>query len=271
VGESLEINALPGGDQRLWIEAASLGGAGGVLVLSRESKASGVDVQVYRRLMQTIGHELRTPLTAIVGHAEILYSCSIEEQELWHRSQRFIAREAERLARLVEDLLALSRLDNAVSPLAPVNLQAVAEEAISTIWEPAEEKGVALALKATGPLPRVRGDVDRLRQVFVNLLDNGVKYTASGGRVTVRLAPGGDHVRVDISDTGMGIPVGDLPHVFDPLFRSEQASQAAAGTGLGLTIVRTILAQHGAQIRVQSEPGRGTTFSFDLPTASHRD
>ena len=114
----------------------------------------------------------------------------------------------------------------------------------------------------------MRGDADRLRQVFVNLLDNGVKYTPSGGQVTVRLTSDEEGVPVAVSDTGMGISQADLPHIFDPLFRSEQASRAATGTGLGLTIVRTILAQHGAEIRVQSEPERGTTFSFDLPIAA---
>jgi signal transduction histidine kinase len=152
----------------------------------------------------------------------------------------------------------------------PVNLRASVEEAISATWQLAEEKGVTLALQAAGSLPRVRGDADRLRQVFINLLDNGVKYTAAGGRVTVRLTPDEDRdrVQVEVGDTGMGIPAADLPHIFDPLFRGEQAGRAATGTGLGLTIVRTILAQHGAEIRVQSEPERGTTFFFDLPIAA---
>jgi signal transduction histidine kinase len=150
----------------------------------------------------------------------------------------------------------------------PVNLQAVAEEAISTTWQSSEEQGVTLALQASGNLPRVRGDADRLRQVFANLLDNGVKYTASGGQVTIRLTPVEGAVRVEISDTGMGISQADLPHIFDPLFRGDQASRTATGTGLGLTIVRTILAQHGAEIQVRSEPQRGTTFFFDLPSAA---
>jgi two-component system phosphate regulon sensor histidine kinase PhoR len=268
VGEGMEVHAPLGGNHRTWVEAASLGGGGGVLVLIREKGAIGVEAEVYQRLMQTIGHELRTPLTAILGHADILSSCTIEEEALWRRSQQFIASEAERLARLVEDLLALSRLDRAVSAPVPINLQAVAEEAISAAWQSAEERGVTLSLQAAGSLPRVRGDADRLRQVFVNLLDNGVKYTASGGQVTVRLVAGEGCVRVEVSDTGMGISQADLPHIFDPLFRGEQAGRAATGTGLGLTIVRTILAQHGAEVRVRSEPQRGTTFSFDLPIAT---
>lgn len=169
---------------------------------------------------------------------------------------------------MVEDLLTLSRLDVGVSALVPVNLRVVAEEAISSTWQSAEQKGVTLALQSAAGLPRVRGDADRLRQVFTNLLDNGVKYTAAGGRVTVRLTSGQDRVRAEVSDTGMGIPKTDLPHIFDPFFRGEQAHRAASGTGLGLTILRTILAQHGAEIQVQSEPGRGTTFSFDLPIAN---
>lgn len=267
VSEGLEAPAPPGKAQRLWIEASLLGEGEAVLVVIRQSMTGGVDAEVYRRLMQTIGHELRTPLTAIMGHADILGSCSVEEETLWRRSQQFVASEVERLARLVEDLLALSRLDTPVSALVPVNLRAVAEEAISAAWQSAEEKGVTLALQAAAGLPRVQGDVDRLRQVFVNLLDNGVKYTPAGGQVTVRLVPDEYYVRAEISDTGMGIPEADLPHIFDPLFRGDLASQTAPGTGLGLTIVRTILAQHGAEIRMQSEPERGATFSFDLPIA----
>jgi len=272
VSEGLEAQAPSGEEQRLWIEATPLGGDGGVLVLIEERPGEGgrMTAEVYRRLMHTITHELRTPLTAIVGHADILASCSIEEEGLWRRSQQFITGEVERLARLVEDLLTLSRLDLSASVLAPVNLRAVAEEAISATWQLAEEKGVTLALQAAGSLPRVRGDADRLRQVFINLLDNGVKYTPAGGRVTVRLTPdeSENRVHVKVSDTGMGIRKSDLPHVFDPLFRGDEARRAATGTGLGLTILRTILAQHGAEVRVQSEPGRGTTFSFDLPIAA---
>jgi two-component system phosphate regulon sensor histidine kinase PhoR len=267
VSEGLEAPAPSGEAQRLWIEASLLSENEAVLIVIRQSRTGGVDAEVYRRLMQTIGHELRTPLTAIMGHADILDSCSVEEEALWRRSQQFIASEVERLARLVEDLLALSRLDAVVSALVPVNLRVVAEEAISATWQPAEEKGVTLALQAATGLPRVQGDVDRLRQVFVNLLDNGVKYTPAGGQVTVRLVPDGNCVRTEVSDTGMGIPEADLPHIFDPLFRGDLASQTAPGTGLGLTIVRTILAQHGAEIRMQSELERGSTFSFDLPIA----
>jgi signal transduction histidine kinase len=181
-GESagLETNGAPAAGQRLWVEATLLGEDDSVLVVVKESGG------MHEILMQTIGHELRTPLTAIMGHADILGSCSIAEEDLWRRSRQFITGEVERLAQLVEDLVTLSRLDRAVSALAPVSLRAIAEKAISTTWQSAEDKGVTLALQAAGDLPRVLGDADRLQQVFVNLLDNGVKYTDKGGQVTIR-------------------------------------------------------------------------------------
>ncbi|MBN2116724.1 MAG: HAMP domain-containing histidine kinase [Anaerolineales bacterium] len=262
-----EVQVLPGQEEMLWIETIPLAEADGILVTITENRTKGVTAGIHQRLTRTIAHELRTPLTAIIGHTDILGSCSIEEEDLWQRSRQFIAGEVERLARLVEDLLTFSRLDMAVSASMPVNLRAVAEEAISTSWQSAEEKGITLVLQAPGTLPRVRGDADRLRQVFVNLLDNGIKYTPTGGRVAVRLVQDTDRVGVEVSDTGIGIPGSDLPHIFDPFFRSEHARKSAPGTGLGLTIARTILLHHGAELQAQSELEHGTSFSFSLPAA----
>jgi two-component system phosphate regulon sensor histidine kinase PhoR len=262
-----EVQALPGQEEMLWIEAVPLAEADGILVVITENRAKGATAGIHQRLTRTIAHELRTPLTAIIGHTDILGSCSIEEEALWQRSRQFIAGEVDRLARLVEDLLTFSRLDMTASAFMPVNLRVVAEEAISTSWQSAEEKGVTLVLQAPETLPRVRGDADRLRQVFVNLLDNGIKYTPSGGKVTVRLVQNADWVSVDVSDTGIGIPGSDLPHIFDPFFRSEHARKSAPGTGLGLTIARTILLHHGADLQAQSELDHGTSFSFRLPAA----
>jgi signal transduction histidine kinase len=115
-------------------------------------------------------------------------------------------------------------------------------------------------------LPRVKGDRDRLQQVFFNLLDNAIKYGRGGGETVVHLAQDADLVQVEVRDDGIGIAPDDLPHIFDPLYRSEQARDQP-GTGLGLTMVRTILEQHGATIDVHSVLGRGTTFRFELPCA----
>jgi two-component system phosphate regulon sensor histidine kinase PhoR len=231
-----------------------------LLMALSESSGAGLD------LTRLVAHELRTPLTAIIGHSEILESCDPADEALWRRSRDFIATEAQRLARLVDDLLSLSRLE--VSPPLPrtINLRVVVESALSHLFDRAEAVDLALTLDAPSSLPRARADPDRLEQALINLMDNAIKYTPAGGTVTARLISEGGYVRVDISDTGPGISPDDLPHLFEPLYRAESA-RGLPGTGLGLTIVRTILEQHGTSISVSSTPGRGTTFTFRLPVA----
>jgi signal transduction histidine kinase len=239
----------------------------GTLVLIQDPMGESESTESYRHLISAMAHELRTPLTAILGHADILGSCRPgKDDALWHRSRDFIASEAERLARLVEDLLRLSRLDLAPLQRLPVNLRAVAEEAVSALFQTAEARGVQLALQSPSSLPRVLGDRDRLYQVFVNLLDNAIKYSSAGGKAIVRLSPEGESVLVEVQDEGVGIAPEDLPRIFDPLYRSEDVRDKS-GTGLGLTIVRTILEQHGTSISVQSALGQGSTFCFRLSCA----
>ncbi|HID64989.1 MAG TPA: ATP-binding protein, partial [Anaerolineae bacterium] len=115
---------------------------------------------------------------------------------------------------------------------------------------------------------RVLADPDRLQQVFINLLDNAIKYSSGGATATIRLGHEGNVVRVEVADTDPGIAAEDLPHIFEPMYRGSTAAiRAALGTSLGLTIVKTILEQHGATISVESAPGEGTTFTFHLPCA----
>ncbi|MBN1937917.1 MAG: HAMP domain-containing histidine kinase [Anaerolineae bacterium] len=237
----------------------------GALILLHTAQVEADSAEAYRRLLSTLAHELRTPLTAILGHADILKSCQPGKDEvLWRRSRDFIASEADRLARLVEDLLTLSRLDLTPLQQRPVNLRAVVEEAISALFQAAQARGVRLALQSPPDLPRVSGDRDRLYQVFINLLDNAIKYTRpDGGEAVVRLTSVEGRVQVDVHDDGAGIAPQDLPHIFDPLYRSPDVSDLP-GTGLGLTIVRAILEQHGTHIDAESEPGQGTSFRFSL-------
>jgi len=268
--ETTEIALPRAPNRRLWATVSPLARSGlpfGALVLIQDPTRESKSAESYRRLISALAHELRTPLTAILGHADILSSCQPgKDEDLWHRSRDFIASEAERLARLVEDLLRLSRLDLTPLQRRPVNLSAVAEEAISALFQAAEARGVQLSLQAPPNLPRVLGDRDRLQQVFVNLLDNAIKYSPAGGTAVVRLLPEEKGVRVEVQDDGTGIASEDLPHVFKPLYRGQDVGDKS-GTGLGLTIVRAILEQHGTPIRVQSAPGQGTTFHFGLPYA----
>jgi len=269
VAETLEITSPGAPARRLQVTVAPLQGGGSitqVLVLLADPSAGSDRTEVHRQLTGMLAHELRTPLTAIMGHVDILGSCRIEEEALWRRSLSFVASEVDRLARLVEDLLSLSRLDRMPLHLQPINLRATAEEAMGALFDTAERNKVSLALQAPTELPRVQADADRIRQVFLNLLDNAIKY-APGSTVTTRLAQDETMLRIEISDTGSGIAAEDLPHIFEPLYRGERRASGSPGTGLGLTIVRTILDQHNARIDVRSLPDQGTTFAFSLPIA----
>jgi signal transduction histidine kinase len=233
----------------------------GVLLIAPPGGASAGS-----NLTRLVAHELRTPLTAIVGHAEILSSCSPTDEALWRRSRDFIAAETQRLAQLVNDLLSLSRLEASPLVMQTINVRAAIETALSSLFDRAEAAGLTLTLDAPPSLPRVRADPHRLEQALVNLLDNAIKYTPHGGAVTIRLISEGGYVRVEVGDTGPGISPDDLPHLFEPLYRAESV-RYLPGTGLGLTIVRAILDQHGAPVSVQSRPGQGATFTFRLPIA----
>lgn len=262
-----ETAHLPGveGKGHLRFESLPLQVSGvnqGVLFLLREVEESEGH---YRQLLGALSHELRTPLTGIMGHLDILRTSGPEEEKLRQRSQQFIGKEVARLARLVEDLLQLSRLESTPVDLQPVNPRVVAEEAISSSYQRAEAQGVALLLRADSNLPRVQADPDRLQQVLINLLDNAIKASPPGSSAVVTLRPEANGVRVVVSDNGPGIPPQDLPYLFDPFFRGASPDRAQTqGTGLGLTIVKSILDQHGAAMWIDSTPGRGTHISFKL-------
>ena len=157
----------------------------------------------------------------LIRHAETPSNAAMvvqtEETPLSDRGRA----QAERLARLVEDLLTLSRLDLTPLHRRPVNLRSVAEEAISALFQAADSGGVRLVLQSPPSLPRVLGDRDRLQQVFLNLIDNAIKYSHPDGEVVVRLAAESDSVQAQVRDDGVGIVPEDLPHIFEPLYRSE--------------------------------------------------
>ena len=144
----------------------------------------------------------------------------------------------------------------------------MAEEAISELYGPAEKKDIVIRLKANPNVPRVSADPDRLKQVLIILLDNAVKFTPEGGRVEVTITTHNGDVRFGVTDTGPGIPAHDRSHVFDPFFRGSRTDlKRASGAGLGLTIAKSILEQHGSPISLESTVGDGARFSFVLKRA----
>lgn len=261
--EKLEIVT---GSKKLQVLLASLHipNEAAILILITDSADESYRAELYRQLVGTIAHELRTPLTAIMGHVEILNSCGIAEETLWRRSLGFVTGETDRLGRLVEDLLSLSRLDRVPLHLQPINLRVATEEAVSELFDLAEKNNISLIIQAPADLPRVSADPERIRQVLLNLIDNAIKY-ASNHPVTIRLVPGTNAVTIEVNNRGVPIAEEDLPHLFEPFWRGKRTD--AKGTGLGLAIVRAILEQHQTVIDVSSNAEQGTTFRFPLPIA----
>ncbi|HEY3111854.1 MAG TPA: ATP-binding protein [Chloroflexota bacterium] len=217
-----------------------------------------------QRFLGALSHELRTPLTAILAHVELLRgAASLDVAQ--RSSVAFIHRETERIARLVADLLELGRLNSAGElPLRPIDPLLVAEEAVAAVILVAEERRVDLELQAASPQPRVLADPDRIKQVFLNLLDNAVKYARAGDRVVVRLEPEGGRVVCTVRDSGPGIPPEHLAHVRERLYRGRRDVE---GSGLGLALVEEILRLHHTELRLESRtdgPERGTVARFEL-------
>ncbi len=246
-------------------ETASFSGA--VALLS--------DVTAIRRLEQVridfvanVSHELRTPLTAVMGALETL-SDPEQPAEAHVRFLDIAHRNAARLQAIVSDLLDLSSIEAEGDrmPLEPVRIDAILRTAASALAGAVESKGVRLEVQPPlDPPLLVNANAQRLEQVFTNLLENAIKYTPKGGRVSARVRKSGRDVCVDVEDTGIGIPAAHLPRVFERFYRVDRSrSREMGGTGLGLAIVKHVLRAHGGQVSVKSEEGRGTTFTVSLP------
>jgi signal transduction histidine kinase len=218
--------------------------------------------------LSLVSHELRTPLTSIRGYLELLPGEG-PLSELQQRSVTVIERNVARLASLVEDLLFVARLDEGRVQLteSTVDITDLIAQAADTARPSADDRGIALGVDVDGA-PPVRGDRERLAQMIDNLVANAVKFTPAGGTVTLRAWDGDGRVHVAVADTGIGIPEQEVERLFERFFRASTAQEAMPGTGLGLAISQSIAEAHGTRLQVQSEVGRGTTFSFDLPAAS---
>jgi two-component system phosphate regulon sensor histidine kinase PhoR len=216
-----------------------------------------------------VSHELRTPLTAIRGYLETLVGGALEEPEHARRFLEIVFRHTERLGRLLDDLTDLSdiELGRVRLSLGPLVVADVVDSVLAIMRQRAETRGVTLASTLPSDLPEVVADHDRLEQILINLVDNAVKYTEPGGRVTVAARPlETAFVEVAVADTGVGIAPADLPRITERFYRVDKArSRELGGTGLGLAIVKHLVIAHGGELAIESEPGRGTTVRFGLP------
>jgi two-component system, OmpR family, phosphate regulon sensor histidine kinase PhoR len=219
-------------------------------------------------------HELRTPLAALLGFIETLQGSAREDSKARERFLSIMQEQARRMARLIDDLLSLSRIElNAHRrPDTPVDLVPIIRQVSDGLESLARDRGVAVNIENTGALT-VLGDHDELMRVFENLVENALKYGAAGRRVDIKLGPGsspeGDpEARVGVRDYGPGIAPEHLPRLTERFYRVDVTeSRAQGGTGLGLALVKHILNRHRGRLTIESTPGAGATFTVHLPTA----
>jgi PAS domain S-box-containing protein len=267
-GERPQTFPVDGSAGELWLSLTAVGFPQGRVYAFRDLTDERAVEQLKSDFVSTISHELRTPLAAIYGAAMTLrredVTLGVDQQE---GMLGVIAGESERLARIVNDILLASRLDSGAAQVAIG--RADATELARTVLAAAETHlpaGIELALSAPEPGPEVAADPDGLRQVLVNLVENAVKYSPDGGLIELEVDPADGRVRFAVRDRGLGIPAAEHERIFEKFYRLDpNLSRGVGGTGLGLYISREIVRRMGGRIRVDSEPGRGSTFSFDLP------
>lgn len=249
---------------------------------TRESRRSGVVVVLHdiseeerleslrREFVANVSHELRTPLAAIKSYVETLIDGALEDEAVSRRFLDVVNQETDRMVRLVNDLLDLSRLEFEARnwEKKPVNLIDVVGSSVQKISPAAAAKGQTLesSLPPAHARAPVLADRDRIEQVLLNLLSNAVNYTPEGGRITVRTSQGDREFITEVEDTGIGIPEEDIPRIFERFYRVDKArSRQLGGTGLGLAIAKEIVEAHGGRIWIESVVGKGTKVTFTLP------
>ncbi|MEX2581871.1 MAG: ATP-binding protein [Gemmatimonadota bacterium] len=239
-------------------------------ILAEEQRArAGAERAVRTRdsVLGIVAHDLRNPLGAVLTSSSFLLDVALPEEGRVQQLQ-IIHRSAERMNRLIQDLLDVARIESGGLAIDPHRIEVgpLVKEACQLHRAPAAEKGVRLELELADELPEIRADLDRLLQVFSNLLGNAIKFTDERGKVTVGAEADEEGVRFSVTDTGPGIPKKDLSKIFDAHWQA--AGTAHLGSGLGLAIARGIVEAHGGRIWVESMQWVGTTFHFTLPAAA---
>ncbi len=223
--------------------------------------------------VSSVSHELRTPLSSIKAYVEMLRDGEAEDGATQQEFYEIIADQTDRLTRLIENILDISRIESGVMRVVrePLNLSKIADDVLSVLAPQARAAGIDLANRLDPMIECVQADRDMVHQAMLNLVGNALKYTAQGGKVTVttRMDDRRGLAVCEVTDTGVGISSDDLPRIFDKFYRASGHEKMAKGTGLGLTLVKHIVETvHDGRLSVTSETGKGSTFRFELPVAA---
>jgi two-component system phosphate regulon sensor histidine kinase PhoR len=221
-----------------------------------------------RDFIANVSHELKTPLSAIRACAETLRNGALADPQATQRFLGRIEEQSDRLHHLILDMLSLARIESGQQTfdIRPIDVAEVASTCLDTHRQAAESKQIELAVEPNQPSCRVEAEREGLEQILDNLLDNAIKYTPTGGRVTLRWRVGSGSARIEVEDTGIGIDEEDRKRVFERFYRVDKArSRELGGTGLGLSIVKHLVQSFGGSVSVDSSPGRGSTFAVELP------
>lgn len=240
----------------------------GVVAVLRDITAFREVERMKTDFVANVSHELRTPLTSVKGFVETLLDGALEEPETARHFLEIISDETDRLNRLINDLLSLSRIEakNMEANKEKLSLAKIMNNTLSILTPQAKEKVLDVELRIAPDLPMVMADEDMIGQMLINLVDNAIKYTPRGGKVSIKAEKENDAVKIVISDTGIGIPRESIPRLFERFYRVDKArSREMGGTGLGLAIVKHILELHHGRIEVESDVARGSTFTVYLP------
>jgi len=222
-----------------------------------------------REFVANVSHELKTPLTSVQGFAQAILDGTADSDETRQQAAQVIYDESARMHRMVLDLLDLARLDAGTAniTMTPVNMSATLNSVAEKFTPQLQRAGVNIKVDVDANLPTITADGDRLSQVFTNLVDNALKFTPSGGLVSLRALVVSNEVLISVSDTGAGIPTEAQAHIFDRFYQADVARRGGEkhGAGLGLAIAQEIVGAHGGRISVRSGLGEGTTFEVFLP------
>jgi two-component system phosphate regulon sensor histidine kinase PhoR len=264
------VRVVAYGAAQRWLQATAVPIAGGddwaaLAVFHDLTEVRRLD-SMRRDFISNVSHELRTPLAGIRAAAETLHEGAIGDPPAATEFVGHILRETDRLTQLVEELLELSRIESGAAPMtfAQIDVGAFLRASVRRFVQQADRASLTLTAETPEAPLTMLGDSERLERALGNLIANALKFSESGGTITVRAAPSGADVALSVSDTGVGIEPEQQGRVFERFFKADRG-RGAGGTGLGLAIVKHIVLAHGGSVTLESRPGRGATFTMLLP------